>query len=123
MQSTANFSSSIIKEIAMNILSNVIGKVIDFLIQARVRIGPLVSFHLSNADPSPRFSQNANLQFCRSNSYLLSRRAKKIAVDGRDYVDFSYPAPPVGIEATPNKADEKFASRKSIEEEGQGTRS
>ncbi|KAM3263872.1 hypothetical protein P3L10_000866 [Capsicum annuum] len=58
-----------------------------------------------------------NLQFCRSNSYLLSRRAKKIAVDDRDYVDFSYPAPPVGIEATPNKADEKFASRKSIEEE------
>ncbi|PHT50955.1 hypothetical protein CQW23_10702 [Capsicum baccatum] len=58
-----------------------------------------------------------NLQFCRSNSYLLSRRAKKIAVDGRDYVDFSYPAPPIGIEATPKKADEEFASRKSIEEE------
>ncbi|KAF3622439.1 hypothetical protein FXO38_31281 [Capsicum annuum] len=58
-----------------------------------------------------------NLQFCRSNSYLLSRRAKKIAVDGGDYVDFSYPAPLVGIEAIPNNGDEEFASRKSIEEE------
>ncbi|PHU28696.1 hypothetical protein BC332_00789 [Capsicum chinense] len=60
-----------------------------------------------------------------SDSYLLSRRAKKIAMDvlqlqtkGRDYVDFSYPAPTsVGIEAIPSKGDEEFESRKLIEKE------
>ncbi|KAK4364546.1 hypothetical protein RND71_015904 [Anisodus tanguticus] len=56
--------------------------------------------------------------------YLLSRRAKKIAPDvfelqtkGKDYVDFSYPTPPVGIEALPSKSDEEFESRKLKEEE------
>ncbi|KAF3651442.1 hypothetical protein FXO37_18004 [Capsicum annuum] len=58
-----------------------------------------------------------DLQFCRSNSYLPSKRAKKIAVDGRDYVDFSYPPPPVGIDATPRKVDDEFELRKSTEEE------
>ncbi|PHT50954.1 hypothetical protein CQW23_10701 [Capsicum baccatum] len=58
-----------------------------------------------------------DLQFCRSKSYLLSRRAKRIAVDGRDCVDFSYPASPVGIEVIPNKDDEEFELRKSTEKE------
>ncbi|KAM3263875.1 hypothetical protein P3L10_000869 [Capsicum annuum] len=58
-----------------------------------------------------------DLQFCRSNSYLPSKSAKKIAVDGRDYVDFSYPPPPVGIDATPRKVDDEFELRKSTEEE------
>ncbi|PHU28698.1 hypothetical protein BC332_00791 [Capsicum chinense] len=58
-----------------------------------------------------------DLQFCRSNSYLPSKRAKKIAVDGRDYVDFSYPPPPVGIDATPRKVDDEFELRKSTEKE------
>ncbi|KAM3263870.1 hypothetical protein P3L10_000864 [Capsicum annuum] len=67
------------------------------LIQAQVGIGPSI--------------------FSVSNSYLLSRRAKKIAMGGIDYVDFSYPAPPVGIEATPRKDDDEFELRKSTEEE------
>ncbi|KAH0648523.1 hypothetical protein KY285_033771 [Solanum tuberosum] len=47
-----------------------------------------------------------DLQFCRSNSYLLSIRAEKIAVnvlqfqtEGKYYVNFSSSAPPVGIGA------------------------
>ncbi|WMV43414.1 hypothetical protein MTR67_036799 [Solanum verrucosum] len=53
-----------------------------------------------------------DLQFCRSNSYLLSIRAEKIAVnvlqfqtEGKYYVNFSYSAPPVGIGA---KDEEKI---------------
>lgn len=62
-----------------------------------------------------------DLQFCRSNSHLLSRRAKKIAVDvlgiqteRKDYVNFGSRAPPVGIGA---KDEEEVESRKSKEEE------
>ncbi|KAK4366329.1 hypothetical protein RND71_014209 [Anisodus tanguticus] len=50
---------------------------------------------------------------------LLSRRAKKIALDvielqteGNNYVDFSYPVPPVEIEAIPSISVEEFDSRK-----------
>ncbi|KAF3664222.1 putative disease resistance protein-like isoform X2 [Capsicum annuum] len=55
--------------------------------------------------------------------YLLSRRATKIALDvielqteGNNYVDFSYPVPPVEVEAIPNGVEE-FESRKKKEEE------
>ncbi|XP_055821106.1 uncharacterized protein LOC129889722 isoform X2 [Solanum dulcamara] len=66
-----------------------------------------------------------DLQFCRSNSHWLSRRAKKIAADvlgiqteRKDYVNFSSRAPPVGIGA---KDEQEFESRKSKEEERMGT--
>ncbi|KAF3673167.1 putative disease resistance protein-like isoform X2 [Capsicum annuum] len=55
--------------------------------------------------------------------YLLSRRATKIALDvielrteGNNYVDFSYPVPPIEVEALPNNVEE-FDSRKEKEEE------
>ncbi|KAF3673170.1 putative disease resistance protein-like isoform X2 [Capsicum annuum] len=55
--------------------------------------------------------------------YLLSRRATKIALDvielrteGNNYVDFSYPVPPIEVEAIPNNVEE-FDSRKKKEEE------
>ncbi|KAK4713928.1 hypothetical protein R3W88_019835 [Solanum pinnatisectum] len=62
----------------------------------------------------------SNLKSC----YLQSKRSKEIVMDviglqteGNNYVNFSYPVPPVEVEAIPSHTGEEFDSRKLQEEE------
>ncbi|PHT92932.1 Ribose-phosphate pyrophosphokinase 2, chloroplastic [Capsicum annuum] len=77
----------------------------------------LPSFFLSSVKKSANQVTHCLDRASASVSGSMEWRAKKIAMGGIDYVDFSYPAPPVGIEATPRKDDDEFELRKSTEEE------
>ncbi|PHU28702.1 Ribose-phosphate pyrophosphokinase 2, chloroplastic [Capsicum chinense] len=77
----------------------------------------LPSFPLSSVKKSANQVTHCLDRASASVSGSMEWRAKKIAMGGIDYVDFSYPAPPVGIEATPRKDNDEFELRKSTEEE------